>query len=169
MTLEQLIPNDEIADQAFTHLYQRKIGSVIYAAVISRPDIARTAAILSTFLTNPSNAHMAAANRYIQYLYDTRQLRILYNGELLDGPELAICDGTEPASLGAAVLAPALARTLYLLATSPTAILPLLQLRILVLCNPQPMEYLHIFPVPCRHTIYFDALFADNQNNRKSL
>jgi hypothetical protein len=61
------------------------------------------------------------------------------------------CDGTEPASLGAAVLAPALARILYLLATSPTAILPLLQLRILVLCNPQPMEYLHIFPVPCRH------------------
>jgi hypothetical protein len=61
------------------------------------------------------------------------------------------CDGTEPASLGAAVLVPALARTLYLLATSPTAILPLLQLRILVLCNPQPMEYLHIFPVPCRH------------------
>ena len=40
----------------------------------------------------------------------------------------------------ALTLAPALARTVYLLATSPPAILPLLQLRILVLCNPQPME-----------------------------
>ena len=81
MTSEQLQPNDEVANQAFTHLYQRKIGSIIYAAVITRPDIARTAAILSTFLTNPSNAHMTAANRCIQYLYGTRQLGIRYSGD----------------------------------------------------------------------------------------
>ena len=82
MTSKPLIPNDEVADQAFIHLYQRKVGSVIYAAVITRPDIARTTAILSTFLTNPLNAHMAAANRYIQYLYGTRELGIMYDGEL---------------------------------------------------------------------------------------
>jgi hypothetical protein len=90
MTLEPLTPNNEIADQAFTHLYQRKVGSIIYAAVITRPDIARTAAILSTFLTNPSNTHMAAANRCIQYLYGTRQLGTMYDGELSDGAELEI-------------------------------------------------------------------------------
>ncbi|MFL5692379.1 MAG: reverse transcriptase domain-containing protein [Ktedonobacteraceae bacterium] len=87
---EPLIPNDEIADQAFTHLYQRKIGSIIYAAVITRPDVARTAAVLSTFLTNPSTVHMATANRCIQYLYGTRHLGILYDGELSDGRELAV-------------------------------------------------------------------------------
>jgi hypothetical protein len=68
----------------------------------------------------------------------------------------------------ALVLAPALARTVYLLATSPTAILPLLQLRILVLCNPQPMEHLHIFPVPCRHIILSSSssVAADDVNFR---
>src|SRR5436305_7508979 len=48
MTSEPLIPNDEVADQAFIHLCQRKVGSIIYAAVITRPDIARRTAILST-------------------------------------------------------------------------------------------------------------------------
>src|SRR6266516_6438877 len=68
----------------------------------------------------------------------------------------------------ALVLAPALARTVYLLATSPIAILPLLQLRILVLCNPQPMEHLHIFPVPCRHIILSSSspVAADDVNLR---
>lgn len=33
---------------------------------------------------------MAAANRCIQYLYGTRQLGILYDGELSNGPELAV-------------------------------------------------------------------------------
>jgi hypothetical protein len=90
MTIELLTPNDEVADQAFIHLYQRKVGSIMYAAVITRPDVARTAAVLSTFLTNPSNAHMAAANRCIQYLYGTRQLGILFDGELSDDSELAV-------------------------------------------------------------------------------
>ena len=89
MTSELLVPNEGVADQAFTHLYQRKVGSIIYAAVISRADTARTAAILSTFLNNPSNIHMAAANRCIQYLYGTRQLGILYDGELPDSSELS--------------------------------------------------------------------------------
>jgi hypothetical protein len=89
MTSEFLEPNDEAANQAFTHLYQRKVGSIIYAAVITRPDIARTAATLATFLTNPSNAHMAAANRCIQYLYGTRQLGIQFDGQSSD-PEFAV-------------------------------------------------------------------------------
>lgn len=93
---ESLIPNEEIADQASTHLYQRKVGSIIYAAVITRPDIAKAATTLSTYLTNPSAAHMAAANRCIQYLYGTRQLGIQFNNRQLnsqldnDSSELAV-------------------------------------------------------------------------------
>jgi hypothetical protein len=75
----QLVPNDNIADHATTHLYQRKIGSILYPAVISRPDIALTAAKLSSFLSNPSPDHMAAANRCIQYLYGSRYLAILFD------------------------------------------------------------------------------------------
>jgi hypothetical protein len=88
--LEPLVPNEEVADQASTHLYQRKVGSIMYAAVITRPDVARTVAILSTFLTNPSSDHMAAANRCIQYLYGTRQLGIQFDGKQSSHPELSV-------------------------------------------------------------------------------
>ena len=87
MGMQQLIPNEGIADQATTHLYQRKIGSILYPGVISRPDIAFTAARLSNFLTNPSPDHMAAANRCIQYLYGSRHLAIMFDG--LDNTEKA--------------------------------------------------------------------------------
>ena len=80
MGTHQLVPNENIADHAFTHLYQRKIGSILYPAIITRPDIAFTAARLSNFLTNPSPDHMAATNRCIQYLYGSRHLAILFDG-----------------------------------------------------------------------------------------
>jgi hypothetical protein len=62
MISEPLTPNNRVADQASIHLYQRKVGSIIYNAVISRLDVACAAAVLSSFLANPSNAHMATAN-----------------------------------------------------------------------------------------------------------
>src|SRR2546427_6249465 len=40
-----------------TYLYQRKVGSISYAAVITRPDIARAAARLAEFLKNRSEEH----------------------------------------------------------------------------------------------------------------
>jgi len=80
MGMNHLVANEDIADQATIHLYQRKIGSVLYPAVITRPDIAFTAARLSSFLSNPSPDHMAAANRCIQYLYGSRHLAIMFDG-----------------------------------------------------------------------------------------
>jgi len=80
MGMQHLVANEDIADHATTYLYQRKIGSILYPAVISRPDIAFTAARLSSFLSNPSPDHMAAANRCIQYLYGSRHLAILFDG-----------------------------------------------------------------------------------------
>ena len=77
---QQLVPNKDIADHAATHLYQRKVGSILYAAIITRPDIAWAAARLSSFLTNPSPTYMAAVNRCIQYLYGSRHLAILFDG-----------------------------------------------------------------------------------------
>lgn len=60
--------------------YQERVGSLTYAAVMTRPDIARAAAQLARFLTNPSPGHLAAANQCIQYLYTTRYLAIVYDG-----------------------------------------------------------------------------------------
>ena len=78
--IKHLIANKDIADQATTYLYQRKIGSVLYLAIISRSNIALTAIKLSSFLSNPSLDYITAANRCIQYLYSIRHLVIMFDG-----------------------------------------------------------------------------------------
>ena len=60
------------------HEYQRRIGSLTYAAVISRPDIAKATQKLAEAQQNPSYEHFAATDRVIDYLYSTRYLAIEY-------------------------------------------------------------------------------------------
>jgi hypothetical protein len=61
------------------HQYMQKVGSLIYPAVIVRPDIAKMASKLAEFNTNPGPQHIAAADHLIQYLYGTRKLAIEYS------------------------------------------------------------------------------------------
>jgi hypothetical protein len=75
------VPNDDLADYATIHLYQRKVGSLNYAAVITRPETSKSCSELASFLNNPSKAHMAEANRCVQYLYGTRKMGILFDGK----------------------------------------------------------------------------------------
>ena len=48
--------------------YQQKVGSINYAAINTRPDIARTSSKLSKHLRNPSPQHIETINHLIQYL-----------------------------------------------------------------------------------------------------
>jgi hypothetical protein len=59
-------------------LYQEKVGSVLYTAIMIRPDIAYAVALLSQFLTNPSLEHMNAVDWIIRYLFGTRFLAVTY-------------------------------------------------------------------------------------------
>jgi hypothetical protein len=72
--------NEKEASAESIHLYQRKVGSLLYAAVVTRPDIARAASKLSEFLKNPSDEHHEAADQCLRYLYATRHLAIEYDG-----------------------------------------------------------------------------------------
>ncbi|KAL1952902.1 hypothetical protein VTO42DRAFT_3967 [Malbranchea cinnamomea] len=54
--------------ERFRHLYQQKIGSLIYPAVITRPDIAASVSLLASQVQNPSEIHMEEADRVIIYL-----------------------------------------------------------------------------------------------------
>ena len=81
MGIEELNPNPEQASKQDIYAYQRKVGSMLYAANITRPDVARTASKLSEFSRNPSPVHDAAATRAIAYLYQTRTLAIEYSKE----------------------------------------------------------------------------------------
>jgi hypothetical protein len=48
------------------------VGSLLYATTITRPDAARAVNKLSEFLTNPSQDHLDAADRVIEYLFSTK-------------------------------------------------------------------------------------------------
>jgi hypothetical protein len=74
-----LLPNQNQATDQSIHAYQARIGSLIYAAINTRPDIARATNKLAEFMMNPSTEHIAAADRIIRYLYDTRYLAIQYS------------------------------------------------------------------------------------------
>src|SRR6266702_4538541 len=68
-------------ETASTMLYQKKMGSVLYAATTTRPDIAFAVSRLARFNHDPSQEHHRAADRVIQYLYSTRGKAIYYGGD----------------------------------------------------------------------------------------
>ena len=81
MGIAELLPNPDQATQASIHLFQKKVGSLLYAAVTTRPDIAFATSRLARFLCNPSAIHQKAADRVLCYLYHTRQYALQYGGE----------------------------------------------------------------------------------------
>lgn len=58
--------------------YREAIGSLIFAAVTTRPDIMFAVSVLSRFLTNFNNSHWNAAKRVFKYLKATRTHGIKY-------------------------------------------------------------------------------------------
>ena len=78
---EELLPFDGKASNVSIQKYQRKIGSILYAAVITRPDIAFATSRLSRFNMNPSAKHHEAANQVLDYMKNTRSLALQLGGE----------------------------------------------------------------------------------------
>lgn len=86
-------------------LYQQKIGSLIYAAIASRSDIAFAATRLSMHLLNPGPQHHTAANYVFCHLRDTKSLAITYGGAthkpFFAGSDAAFADLPDHKSTGA--------------------------------------------------------------------
>jgi hypothetical protein len=70
--------------------YQERIGSILYTAIMLRPDVAFAASTLSKFLTNPGDQHFKAANQVLRYLYNTRFLGISYGDRSVGAQALLI-------------------------------------------------------------------------------
>ena len=79
MPVDNLLPNKQQATAQEIHGYQSRVESLLFAAIVTRPDAARTASKLSEHLRNPSADHLAAADQCISYLYGTRYLAIEYS------------------------------------------------------------------------------------------
>jgi hypothetical protein len=77
---EELIPYNGEATPEQIHGYQQRVGSANFPSTISRPDVAKATSKLSEFLRNPSPKHIAAADRLLQYLVDTKYFAIEFDG-----------------------------------------------------------------------------------------
>ena len=67
-------------------LYQQAVGSIMYAAIGTRPDLAFAIQTLSQFNHDPSTEHWAAIKRVLWYLNGTLDLGITYDGASTNNP-----------------------------------------------------------------------------------
>jgi hypothetical protein len=79
ITNEELLPNEQRATTGEVTRFQKMTGSLLYAAIITRPDIAFAVSRLTRHNHNPSPIHMVAAERVLHYLKNTRVFAIEYS------------------------------------------------------------------------------------------
>ncbi|EDN09651.1 predicted protein [Histoplasma mississippiense (nom. inval.)] len=94
----QLLRSQGTASPEDTHYFQRRIGSCIYAAVMTRLDIAFVVGKLATFIVSPSERHSAEIDRVIAYLRNTKNLAIQYGGADTDALSMNIVEVASGAS-----------------------------------------------------------------------
>ena len=88
---EKLVPNPEPKESANAKevlAYQSALGSLMYAMLGTRPDLAHAVGMLSRFSANPSPAHLEAILRTLGYLRSTANAKLVYrqNDEFPDVP-----------------------------------------------------------------------------------
>ena len=73
-------PNtDEKLSSSLIQSYQRKVGSAIYAAISTRPDIAFAVSMCADHLLNPAIRHIHTITHVLQYPVNTNKYRIIYD------------------------------------------------------------------------------------------
>ena len=63
-------PTSHEASSVMVKAYQRRTGSIAYAALATRADVAHAASLLSCYNRNPAQEHMKAADHCIRYLLE---------------------------------------------------------------------------------------------------
>ena len=84
INLHQYTLDDEVRKLMKKRSYPQLIGSLMYAAIGTRPDIAFAVSTLAQFMSDPAPVHWEAAKRVLRYLKGTRTLGITY-GPSSDG------------------------------------------------------------------------------------
>jgi hypothetical protein len=78
--MEELQPRLDLASLREIHDFQVKTGSILYAAVITRPDVAFAASRIIRHNANPSQKHYDAADCILNYLQATRDYALQLGG-----------------------------------------------------------------------------------------
>ena len=89
LNISQVVKNEDQATHDQITEYQKIVGSLLYAAIITRPDISFTVSLLSRFLRNPSEQHFTIARHCLDYLVSTKSLSLHYDASY-SGPELQV-------------------------------------------------------------------------------
>jgi hypothetical protein len=74
----KLMKDDKHSKPVDSSYYQAIVGSLIYAAIGTRPDISQAVGAVSRYCANPSEAHMTAAKRICRYLKGTIDTSLKY-------------------------------------------------------------------------------------------
>ena len=78
--LPPLSDKEEVSDASRT-LYQQKVGSLLFAAIATRPDIAFSVSKLLHFNQRPGKIYHEVADRVFYYLLGTQDYCLCYRGE----------------------------------------------------------------------------------------
>lgn len=72
LMIDDILPKFEMtASKDEIKLYQKKIGSLLYASGVTRPDISRVVGHLTEFMTNPGPRHHEAADGCLFYCWNS--------------------------------------------------------------------------------------------------
>lgn len=63
--------------------YQSAVGSLMYAMLGTRPDLAYAVSVVSRYSSNPNDKHQKAVKRIFRYLNGTIDLTLTYRGDLM--------------------------------------------------------------------------------------
>jgi hypothetical protein len=78
VSLDNCDCEDKPADESEKRTYLSMVGSLMYAAIGTRPDISYAVKALSRYNQSPLTMHLTAAKRIIRYLKGTVDLAIVY-------------------------------------------------------------------------------------------
>ena len=68
----------DVPDKLRIKVYQQLIGSLMYVACATRPDIAFAVNTCSQFMQNPGEKHLKAAKHVLRYLKATKKQKLIY-------------------------------------------------------------------------------------------
>ena len=69
------------SEPKFNSPYREVVGSLLFLAMISRPDIAYSVGVASRFLDNHDDSHWHAVKRILRYLKETQNFGLLFHRE----------------------------------------------------------------------------------------
>ena len=75
----KFVKDDGVSSEADQAKYHLLVGSLLYAAMATRPDISQAVGAVSKFSSQPSMAHMSAAKRILRYLKGTLNLALKFS------------------------------------------------------------------------------------------